>query len=688
MAPLEEEICSAEVFLDVAVMPLAEEGDPRAQGRVALDAASHPSEERSIAEAHVQMQVRKPRRGGRDRVEHHQWVLVVVQVPQPEQTRIPGETGRPSGLEVITGRKGRRYLHDLEHRQISVEEAQLLERCGLLAGGKHHGVEGAEPPPGVRAAPALGDWRRMVLGDDQAIWQEGPHAPQLTGKDQTAEVYDLRVQLLEPRQQAARQRTKPLAKERERSLRFPQKFALDSIDRSSIIGPGRLKNVQANVAALGGDRLGPPKISPERGDQLAWRALQGIEVDANGDDLQGAPITHPHGFPRNKGSKNSSQECEWVKGGLLRRTVGKPAIFRPVIDGPLVSVAGSLVRARPVERGDVPAVVELFSDVFDRHMTAEHYRWKLFERPSPTDNTVIAANDRGRPVFHLGGIPCRCSIAGVERWVMVAVDAMTRREQRRQGLFTTCASWLFERWRQAGVALVLGMPNERHGSRVQALGWRPLGSLEWLLFPLQPESLLARRLGIPGLSRLRVGGRWWYAVTANRGAVDGDIVVSEISAPGDEFDRFWQRIAPQGGNGLVRDRAWLTWRYCRIPGRCYRLLKAARGTSGGAMLGYLVCGVRDPRALTIPELVVAPGDATTFSALIRAALREYAGDADSVRMLAVPGSWAHGRLRRAGFLRMRHQFRVQVIQLDPDVLPPDLSTAGDWNLMGGDFDVV
>lgn len=359
-----------------------------------------------------------------------------------------------------------------------------------------------------------------------------------------------------------------------------------------------------------------------------------------------------------------------------------------MIDGPWVSVAGSRVRARPVQRGDVPAVVDLFSDVFDRRMTADHYRWKLLERPSPTDNTVIAVNDRGRPVFHLGGIPCRCSIGGVERWVMVAVDAMTESEHRRQGLFTTCASGLFERWRQAGVALVLGMPNERHGSRVQALGWRPLSSLQWLLFPLQPERLLARRLGIPGLSRLRVGGRWWYALTANRGAVDGDVVVSEISAPGDELDRFWQRMESQAGNGLLRDRAWLTWRYVRIPGRCYRLLKATRGTSGGEMLGYLVCGVRDPRALTIPELVVAPGDATTFSALIRAALRGYAGDAESVRVLAAPGSWAHGRLRRAGFLPMRHQFQVQVIELDPEVLRADVARTADWNLMGGDFDVV
>ena len=54
-------------------------------------------------------------------------------------------------------------------------------------------------------------------------------------------------------------------------------------------------------------------------------------------------------------------------------------------------------------------------------------------------------------------MPCRCRLGETERWVMVAVDSMTDPAWRRRGVLTRVTGDLFERWRQAGVALVLGL---------------------------------------------------------------------------------------------------------------------------------------------------------------------------------------------------------------------------------------
>src|SRR5262249_21977087 len=159
---------------------------------------------------------------------------------------------------------------------------------------------------------------------------------------------------------------------------------------------------------------------------------------------------------------------------------------------------------------------------------ADHYRWKLRTRQTPVDNVRIAVNAADRLVFHIGGIPCRAVVGGRERWVMVAVDAMTAKDARRQGLLTSQARALFATWKEAGVAMILGMPNENYGTRARVIGWRPFGALEWLLLPLRPERMAARKLGLPWLAELSGLGQAWRAVMVGRRSRGAGIAVEEV----------------------------------------------------------------------------------------------------------------------------------------------------------------
>ena len=171
---------------------------------------------------------------------------------------------------------------------------------------------------------------------------------------------------------------------------------------------------------------------------------------------------------------------------------------------------------------------------------------------------------------------------------MVAVDGMTAPAYRRRGLLTQYTSELFGRWREAGVALVLGLPNEKWGSRTAALGWRPLFPLSWLVLPLRPERLLARRLRFPTLGRLSLVGRLWNRRW--RAAPPGDVTVDEVSAAGAEFDHAWAGARSTVGCSIVRDRAWASWRYMEPPQGDYRMLIARRE---GQPCGYTAFRIRE-----------------------------------------------------------------------------------------------
>jgi hypothetical protein len=106
-------------------------------------------------------------------------------------------------------------------------------------------------------------------------------------------------------------------------------------------------------------------------------------------------------------------------------------------------------------------------------------------------------------------MPTRFKIDERASDAMVAVDAMTAPAFRRRGLLTEVVARSHDEWRDAGIAFVIGLPNQQWGSRARALGWRELFPLQWLARPLRPEALIARRLGLPGLGRVHMFGSVW-----------------------------------------------------------------------------------------------------------------------------------------------------------------------------------
>ena len=343
---------------------------------------------------------------------------------------------------------------------------------------------------------------------------------------------------------------------------------------------------------------------------------------------------------------------------------------------------------RPFGAGDVPGVIELFADAFGRRISPAHYEWKLRTRESPVDNVTIAVNRQSRPVFHLGGVPCRCRLGGLERWAMIAVDGMTAPAHRRRGLLTQHTTELFGRWREAGVAVVLGLPNEQWGSRAEALGWRPLFPLSWLVLPLAPERVLARRLKVPLAGRLTFLGKLWNRQWLSQDR-DRSTTVEELRSAGAELDALWLEAGAAIPHSIVRDRAWVAWRYLESPEVDYKVLVARRADR---LRGYAAYRVHDggaAKSATIAEVFTSPGDEATFGALVRQTLsRLHAQGVEVVRTLAVPGSAVCDQFRRRRFLGSGHSFSVEHVALDPALDRLNLQDPFSWYLTGGDFDVV
>ena len=107
---------------------------------------------------------------------------------------------------------------------------------------------------------------------------------------------------------------------------------------------------------------------------------------------------------------------------------------------------------------------------------------------------------------------------------MVSVDTMTAPEFQRRGLLSEVGRSTYAHWRDGGVAFVLGLPNERWGSRASALGWIELFPLQWLTRALRPAALLARRLHLPHVMGHEMSGVIEAVGAEVRGYCPGDRV--------------------------------------------------------------------------------------------------------------------------------------------------------------------
>jgi hypothetical protein len=347
---------------------------------------------------------------------------------------------------------------------------------------------------------------------------------------------------------------------------------------------------------------------------------------------------------------------------------------------------------RPFQSKDEVAVRRLFSQVYGRSVSSEHWNWKI-RRPAEIAlfngaNSWLVGPEK-ELVFHMAGIPVRFQTPAGLQTVMVAVDAMTSPAFRRQGVLTAACQAIFERWRAAGAPFVLGLPNEQWGSRTAALNWETLFPLCYLTLPLAPERLLARRLKLGFLARFTFLGRSWRWWWRKRQARRDQLTIKSLDHAGAEIDALWERCVGDVPLAAVRDHNWVNWRYLEVPNHAYQVVTAERE---GVTVGY--CAFRlviegGRRVGFVAELQSPIDDEPARLALARAAVNHLAAvEAETVVTLAIPDTLVYNTWRAIGLVPRPHRFTVHLARLDETPPLEWLRNPRHWNLAGGDFDVI
>lgn len=194
-------------------------------------------------------------------------------------------------------------------------------------------------------------------------------------------------------------------------------------------------------------------------------------------------------------------------------------------------------------------------------------------------------------------------------------------------------------------------------------GGKIVGETEQVFFLANAGNWLkVKKNSISWLSGIASLGWNGLMIFYRRGHKDKSLQIEELSSFDERFDEFWEKTAPDYDGIMVRDRAFLNWRFFQCPVKQYSVYAL---TGNGVLQGYVVTDIAEKGGLkfgSITDLFVARGDLKSFDTLLAFAKQHLLEQqVDVIAMMKiVAAQWINNSLKKHGFLFRKPHLKMVV----------------------------
>jgi GNAT superfamily N-acetyltransferase len=291
----------------------------------------------------------------------------------------------------------------------------------------------------------------------------------------------------------------------------------------------------------------------------------------------------------------------------------------------------SQATCRPLNVADLEQLQRFLSD----QMTAnamwgmqglDYYHWKYFSRP---ERLSYGAFVDDALVGFLGRI-CRPFAIGERRYIVSeGTDAFMDRRYQGTGLFQRLIAAARRAVLEAGVAFSVARPNRNSHPGALRAGHQRLCDLALYTRPLSATYLtdrltdkaLLRALARPAFA----AGQLLTTLPLYTSRLAG-LRLEAVDRFDERTDQLWEKARARFGAGVVRDAAYLNWRYVECPVPYERLALYERDRLRGVAVGRLVPAIGDePPSAEIVDLLTDADDRGPVAYLLAGALMRRLG---------------------------------------------------------------
>jgi GNAT superfamily N-acetyltransferase len=338
--------------------------------------------------------------------------------------------------------------------------------------------------------------------------------------------------------------------------------------------------------------------------------------------------------------------------------------------------------------------------------------WSWEYNKNPFGQLIGIAESGGQVIGHMALVPLCVKIGSENIKGCQAVDLVVHPKFRGQGIFLAIGKFLMNEAGKQGISIAYGFPNKLAHSGHLKYGWFDVCEVPLLVKPiahnkiadfvgenrivgfLSRHSMLKRMIN--SLLRAVVTTISCFAKIFYRVEIDNassfEIRLAECFD--NRIDDFWRDVSKDYVNIVVRDSAYLNWRYFQKPKGKYSILIAERH---GKILGYVVLRleiVKNLRIGCVVDILASLEHKAIVQLLTSKALEQLRRDnVDLVVCWMSNSSWSgdvyYRALRANGFIRVPGRSTPFIIRVNSLNLSPEhVRDPATWYITLGDSDHV
>jgi len=339
-------------------------------------------------------------------------------------------------------------------------------------------------------------------------------------------------------------------------------------------------------------------------------------------------------------------------------------------------MASREITVRSYQAGDEDGILELFNSVFAEddpgyaQRSRAHWEWEFLKNPAGTQ-VVLGVESDGRIVAQYACLPARVSLRGENVCVGQGIDSVVHHEYRRglkrEGAFLKTARFYFEHYGVPEVnAFGYGFPNKKaYRIGVRMLQYVPIAA---------PVKTLARNLiNFRDDDEAAVG-------------VDRSTSAQPIDRFDDRADALWTSLEPELPMAIIRDQAYLNWRYIDCPSAEHSAFGLEDGAGGWRAIWTVRTNWMGPPILAVSDYLGNPKDDGAVACMLEhvcAFARE--NGQQRVELWIPPTNPVYDAVIARGFVAENSPFNLCIKIYDP-TLDPAWARAN-WMYTIGDSDV-
>ena len=359
---------------------------------------------------------------------------------------------------------------------------------------------------------------------------------------------------------------------------------------------------------------------------------------------------------------------------------------------------------RGYKKGDGKQISHLFfnnfPDTLEPEAICKTWLWQ-FQNKFSKDSGVSVAELSGEIVAHYAVMWFPMCYQGTRINGGVSTATVTDIKARGKGLFTILAKKVFAETEKDDCKIIFGFPNSQSiRGFINRLEWFKIAKFPILIKPIKFFPFLSKFLGKNILTSfvsyfMNIGFSIFFKLFSGWGQDNSIKIIRDINSFSADFDKIWDSSFASDKIAVVRDQAYLKWRYLDKPFGNYDIVTAT--DENNELAGYMITAMTEKKGikvLYVMEIIAKDENRKVYKKFLKY-IQTNARDksADAISILSLPNNVNNRLFYKHGFLPVPRKMFPQDIHFCARVNSADIdrqyvADSDNWFITWGDLDIV